>query len=158
MERNGGLVSLIDIVPTVLDVAGVPMPDEGLEGLTLDEPGIRDRPAVFAENERPINGIRLLEKWFPDFDSAAVDHQMRMIRTGDFKLIWKADVSAELFDLETDPGELIDLTPTRPELRNRLLGELRSWSLGIEPRVVPQALESRDRESLERLRALGYVE
>ena len=153
-----GLVSLIDIVPTVLDVAGVPMPDEGLEGLALDEPGIRDRPAVFAENERPINGIRLLEKWFPDFDSAAVDHQMRMIRTGDFKLIWKADVSAELFDLETDPGELIDLTPTRPELRNRLLGELRSWSLGIEPRVVPQAFESRDRESLERLRALGYVE
>ena len=153
-----GLVSLIDIVPTVLDVAGVPMADEGLEGLALDEPGIRDRPAVFAENERPINGIRLLEKWFPDFDTAAVDHQMRMIRTGDFKLIWKADVSAELFDIEADPGELIDLTPIRPELRNRFLGELRSWSLGIEPRVVPQAFESRDRESLERLRALGYVE
>jgi len=151
-------VSLIDVVPTVLDVTGIPTVDDGLEGFAMDDPGIGERPAVFAENGRPINGTRLLEKWFPDFDTAAIDHQMRMIRSGDIKLIWKADVSAELFDLESDPGELMDLAPDRPDLRNQLLSDLRSWSLGVEPRVPPQAFESRDRESLERLRALGYVE
>jgi len=151
-------VSLIDVVPTVLDVTGIPTVDDGLEGFAMDDPGIGERPAVFAENGRPINGIRLLVKWFPDFDTAAIDHQMRMIRSGDIKLIWKADVSAELFDLESDPGELVDLAPDRPDLRNQMLSDLRSWSLGVEPRVPPQAFESRDRESLERLRALGYVE
>jgi hypothetical protein len=83
---------------------------------------------------------------------------MRMIRSGPFKLIWIAEVSAELFDLGADPGELNDVSPDRIGLRNQLLGELRSWSLGIEPRVTPRAFESRDDESLERLRALGYLE
>jgi len=157
-ETVGDVVSLIDIVPTVLEITGSQVPDDDLKGLVLDDPAVSDRTVIFAENGRPINGLRLLEKWFPDFEATAIDHQMRMIRSGDIKLIWKTGVSAELFDLETDPGELMDLGPAHPELRNRLLGDLRSWSLGIEPRVTPQAFESRDRESLERLRALGYME
>jgi arylsulfatase A-like enzyme len=152
------LVSLVDIVPTLLDATGFKRAALDLPGFPLDHPGIGNRPAVFAENGRPINGIRLLEKWFPDFDTGVVDHPMRMIRGGSHKLIWTTDVSAQLYDLQADPGELHDLSPERVDLRNRLLSELRSWSLGIQPRITPEAFESRDDESLERLRALGYVE
>jgi arylsulfatase A-like enzyme len=157
-EAVGDVVSLIDIVPTVLEITGTQSPEDTLEGLVLDDPRVRDRLSVFAENGRPINGIRLLEKRFPDFDTATIDHPMRMIRSSSFKLIWTADVSAELYELEADPGELHDLSVDRTDLRNQLLSELRSWSLGIEPRVTPKAFESRDDESLERLRKLGYVE
>lgn len=152
------LVSLVDVMPTVLSATGVEGVDFALAGLPLDHPGIEARSSIFAENGRPINGIRLLEKWFPDFDTATIDHPMRMIRSSSFKLIWTADVSAELYELEADPGELHDLSVDRTDLRNQLLSELRSWSLGIEPRVTPKAFESRDDESLERLRKLGYVE
>jgi arylsulfatase A-like enzyme len=152
------LVSLIDVAPTILEAAGLSDPGLGLPGLALDSSELSGRSIVFAENGRPINGIRLLEKWFPEFDASSIDHSMRMIRSGPFKLIWTADVSAELFDIESDPRELEDLSPTRPELGNRLLADLRSWSRGIEPRAVPRAFESTDRESLEKLRRLGYVE
>jgi arylsulfatase A-like enzyme len=157
-EAVGDAVSLIDIVPTVLEITGTRLPDDALKGVVLDDPRVRDRLSVFSENGRPINGIRLLEKRFPDFDATTIDHPMRMIRSGPFKLIWTADVSAELFDLEDDPGELRDLAPDRPDLRNRLLSELRAWSLGLEARVTPREFTSRDEKSLERLRALGYVE
>jgi arylsulfatase A-like enzyme len=152
------LVSLVDIAPTVLDIVGVPAINANLPGFPLDHPAIAERPSVFAENGRPINGIKLLEKWFPEFDTGTIDHPMRMIRTDPFKLIWTSDVSAELFNVESDPGELINLSSGRPDLSNQLLAELRSWSLGVEPRATPQPFESRDEESLERLRALGYVE
>ena len=126
--------------------------------MALDSSELAGRAAVFAENGRPINGVRLLEKWFPEFDASSIDHPMRMIRNDTFKLIWTADVSAQLFDIESDPGELDDLSLARPDLGNRLLADLRSWSLGIEPSVVPRAFESTDHESLEKLRRLGYVE
>jgi arylsulfatase A-like enzyme len=152
------LVSLIDVAPTILEATGLSDPGLGLPGLALDGPELSGRSMVFAENGRPINGIRLLQKWFPEFDASSIDHPMRMVRNGPFKLIWTADVSAELFDITSDPGELEDLSPDRVDLGNRLLADLRSWSLGIEPRVVPRAFESTDQESLEKLRRLGYVE
>lgn len=154
----GDLVSLIDVVPTVLEITGAAKPPDDLPGRALQQSDAQPRSAVFAENGRPVNGVRLLRKWFPDFDTETIDHPMRMIRTGDLKLIWKADLSAELFDLATDPGELVDVGRDRSGLRNSLLADLRAWSLGVEPQILPEAFQSRDRESLERLRALGYVE
>jgi len=152
------LSSLIDIVPTVLDACGVEADGAEFAGMPLGERAAAASSAVFAENGRPINGLRLLRQEFPEFDAAALDHRIRMIRSGSHKLIWKTGVSAELFDLATDPGEQQDVESALPELRDRLLGELRAWSLGVEPRQPPGAFESRDQESLERLRALGYVE
>jgi arylsulfatase A-like enzyme len=152
------LVSLVDVFPTVLEVTGSSPVAGGLSGVALGNPRAGEHTAVYAENGRPINGVRLLKKWFPDFDTSTIDHPMRMIRSGTFKLIWTADVSAELFDLEADPGELSELASARPDLRRSLLEGLRAWSLALEPRVTPHAFESRDRQSLDRLRALGYVE
>ena len=142
----------------MLDITGAAKPPDDLPGRVLQQADAQPRSAVYAENGRPLNGVRLLRKWFPDFDSETIDHPMRMMRTGDLKLIWKADVSAELFDLATDPAEQVDVGRDRPGLRNSLLADLRAWSLEVEPQIPPQAFQSRDRESLERLRALGYVE
>jgi arylsulfatase A-like enzyme len=151
-------VSLVDVVPTVLDVCGIGAVGAELPGIPLGDRAAAARAAVFAENGRPINGLELLRLEFPEFDASAIDHRIRMIRAGRHKLIWKTGVSAELFDLATDPGEHRDVESSLPELRDRLLGELRAWSVGIEPTQPARPFESRDRESLERLRALGYVE
>ncbi len=151
------LVSLVDLVPTVLDACGLPGGDTLPGHSLLAQAPSPERTEVFAENGRPVSGIRLLERWFPSFDTARVDHPMRMLRSSDHKLIWKVGRSAELYDLRRDPGETTDISAAEPELRARLLGELRAWAAGLDASAASE-LRSSDTESLERLRALGYVE
>jgi hypothetical protein len=83
---------------------------------------------------------------------------MRMIRTAEHKLVWKVGRAAELYDMVADPGETTDLGDTDRELRNRLLDALRLWVAELDTTLRPGRFSSRDHESLERLRALGYVE
>jgi arylsulfatase A-like enzyme len=159
--RVDEVVSLVDLVPTVLDTCGMLEADNDADAAllarSLCDGGHGRREAVFAENGRPINGIRLLQR-FPDFDVREIDHEMRMIRTEEHKLVWKVGRAAELYDTVADPGETTDLGDVDRELRNRLLDELRLWVAELDTTVRPGRFSSRDRESLQRLRALGYVE
>jgi arylsulfatase A-like enzyme len=154
------LVSLVDVVPTVLDACGVAGGGErdSLPGTSLCSLRGEQRDTVFAENGRPLNGVRLLRRWFPDFDVARIDHPMRMIRTERYKLIWKVGVAAELYDLDADPAETTDLGRTDRAASDRLLVDLRTWVAGLDVATVPRRFTSRDEEGVERLRALGYVE
>jgi arylsulfatase A-like enzyme len=81
----------------------------------------------------------------------------RTLRTARYKLVERPRLEggwrAELYDLEADPGETRDLAVERPELSERLRGELDASFASVEP---PPALELAPRE-LEALRALGYV-
>jgi choline-sulfatase len=101
-EDDAGLVvdrpvSLLDLVPTLLDVAGVPDGDRlSLDGASLLEP--RDAP-VFAEYH--VEKVRA-----PCF----------MVRSGRWKYIYVDGHDARLFDLDADPGEWTDLSG-RAELR-----------------------------------------
>ena len=103
----GDLASLVDIVPTVLDVAGLEIPPTA--GRSLVAKASSPPPFVIAENERPVNGIKLLSGGFPDFDTATIDGRMRMLRTDHYKLIWHERGPVELYDLRSDPDELEDL-------------------------------------------------
>ncbi len=158
---NDDLVSLVDIVPTVLDVCGLLDVSEvpGIERRSLcREDRLRHR-FVVAENERPINGIRLLRKNFPEFDTSTINHPMRAIRTQRYKLIWHEGRKVELFDLESDPGETRDLAASHPQIREELLGQLKDWKArGGTATDAGQMFESQDAESLERLRSLGYID
>ncbi|UCG15433.1 MAG: sulfatase [Phycisphaerales bacterium] len=154
------LVSLVDVAPTILDVCGV----------SDEASGRGDRPAglcnqeraprsfVLAENDRPMNGIDLLRKDFPSFDTSTIDHRMRMIRTRGHKLIWRVGAGVELFDVRLDPGELNDVADDRGSVREELLGELRRWSESTGRREPPARFDGLDAETLEQLRSLGYVE
>jgi choline-sulfatase len=90
-------VSLIDILPTLLDLAGVPESDRGeLHGDSLlpllDGAGAPER-AVFSE-------YHLEKVWAPCF----------MVRRGRYKYIYIHGHGRQLFDLEADPGEWRDLS------------------------------------------------
>ncbi|MHC4696965.1 MAG: sulfatase family protein [Planctomycetota bacterium] len=155
------LVSLVDIVPTVLDVCGLLDVSEvpGVERRSLcREDRLRHR-FVVAENERPINGIRLLKSNFPEFDTSTINYPMRAIRTQRYKLIWHEGRKVELFDLQSDPNETRDLAASHPQIRDDLLGQLKDWKArGGTATDAGQMFESHDAESLERLRSLGYID
>jgi arylsulfatase A-like enzyme len=138
-------VRSIDVMPTILDLLGVPAPKE-LDGRSLvalmrgEESG--DRPA-YARIQRA--GVR------------------EMVRDGSHKLIRNAFPivpAIELYDLAGDPGESRSLGELRPERLAQLevlLGELRSFVAEDGPwrYASPEAVPADMRK---RLRALGYAQ
>lgn len=112
------LVSLIDLMPTFLDVAGVPVPGavDGrsllplVEGRAAEEAG---REAVFAEYHGDEMGL----------------YSQRMVRTDRYKYVFNAPDVDELYDLEADPHELRNLVdhPDYRAVRDRLRDRLVEW-------------------------------
>lgn len=90
------IAELRDVMPTVLDLAGVPVPD-GVDGRSL-RPATRDRAAV----REHLHGEHLI--------GSLGRHGMHWIRSARHKYLWfSGDGHEQLFDLETDPQELHDL-------------------------------------------------
>jgi arylsulfatase A-like enzyme len=150
------LVRTVDIAPTVLDYAGLP-PLEGMSGRSLRAllEGQDDAPRItFAEQ---INGYDtnagMVEKLpHDDFMYCAMDRQ--------WKLTWRPNHpdQSELYDLERDPGETINLWrwhhPEALRLK-RALAEYRPWVTAAFP---DDASNEEAAGANDALRALGYVD
>jgi arylsulfatase A-like enzyme len=140
--REGALVSLLDIFPTVLAFLGI-AGGEGeagdgvsLLGLLAGESKVRDE--VFVERYR---GGR--------FDKLAA-------RTSDVKLILTQD-REECYDLRKDPREL-DPGGCGDEIFRVLFRRLEEFSATAREEFRPAPAAVPDRRDLEILRSLGYVE
>lgn len=159
-EVRSELVSLADVVPTILDVAGIGNRAAGFGERSLASADRPAAPYVVAENERPLHALTLMKAQFPDFDMRPYDHRLRMIRSGDHKLIWREGHGVELYDLANDPTEQHDLAATDPGTRDELVGLLEAWR--DEHEVASDRsksnLDSQDPRAIEQLRALGYVD
>jgi arylsulfatase A-like enzyme len=111
---DGRLVELRDMMPTLLDMAGIPIP-ETVEGLSLLDPGAR-RGYVYGE---------LWED----------DRATRMVRTEDYKLIYYALGNRfQLFDMKKDSAELHDLSgdPARGDIMADMTEKLLSRLYGSD--------------------------
>jgi len=156
-ERRGTddrLVSLVDIHPTILEVADI-AGYEHLHGVSLCEPN----PAA----NRPIY-FELLSRWYFPKPGGGTDVQEQSfvaIRRGDHKLIKSsANEFVELYDVRADPREQVDLFGERTARAKRLFTTLTSWRADMQA-IAEYHTEGGDAqisgEALERLRALGYV-
>lgn len=107
-------VSLTQVVPTLLDLCGLPVP-RGLDGESLRadmrEPGRTRDTTVFSE----FNLRKPAAKY--------------MIRHGDFKLNYYVNDIAELFDLKSDPKEMKNLAaiPRYKAKFDELKAQLFAW-------------------------------
>ena len=99
---------LIDIVPTVLEIAGAAKPAT-ISGHTVPPAPGRSLLPVFASDAAPLREFL----WW--------QHQNhRAIRRGDWKLVALANGPWELYNLARDRGESNDLARARPEQVNEL--------------------------------------
>lgn len=115
----------LDILPTVLKLAGIDAPAK-LPGLDLaDEAALKARPAIFGE---------IFTHNSQDLNNPAASLRYRWVRQGSMKLIVPArlesdatDVSTQLFDLNSDPTEEHDLASQKPEVVLKLATALDQW-------------------------------
>jgi len=122
-RRDATPVSSVDLMPTLLRLAGI-RPPAGLPGVNLLEPkAVRARPAVFGacfthegvSLDRPASGLR----W-------------RWLVAGDWKLMVPAawnepNAQLELYHLTRDPYETSNLATQEPERVRQLRGVLERW-------------------------------
>lgn len=162
-------VGLVDLAPTLLDLAGLPpLPNEG-SGESLG-PLIRGEGLMRGGDAAPRATPRLLVS---QREQHAGGRRLLAARMGPWKLHVRTppaplgaplapteELDVALFHLGEDPGERNDLASVHPRRVEELLTELRRWdaeararalALGARPgeATVPAAVEAE-------LRALGY--
>jgi len=132
-SSNDTLIQSTDWMPTLLDIAGVPMPTEvNPDGLSL-VPALKgdklDRETIYCH--------------FPHDTPASGQRPGASVRRGDWKLIrlfaQNADGSDqfELYDLKADLGETKNLAAERPDLVRELNGLLNGFLKDTEA-VIPK--------------------
>ncbi len=115
-------VSHIDIMPTVMAAAGLPLP-KVLEGRslmpTLANPSLRENDAIFMEFGR----------YEIDHDSFGGFQPIRCVFDGRYKLVINLLISDELYDLLNDPDEMTNLIESTAHItiRNVLHDRLLEW-------------------------------
>ena len=136
-------VALIDVLPTVVELLDLDFPGAmsgrslvpALKGGTLEAApvvAVTYRPEAYSEKRALIaDGFKYIHSWHDSDD-------------------WE-----ELYDLDSDPGELRDLASENPERLNLMRAFLESrLQAGDEAEIVEAELSE---EEIERLRALGYI-
>jgi arylsulfatase A-like enzyme len=114
-----GLVGSLALMPTILELAGVPVP-RGLHVSSL-VPWIAD-PESLAED-----GTAYAEYHGDEWGL----YSMRMIRSRTAKYVYSPHGADELYDLESDPYELVDRStdPAYAALRSELQRKLVTWMI-----------------------------
>ncbi len=153
-------VSLVDIAPTILEILGLPE-GGGMEGRSIlklmescesgpddDNTGVSDF-ALFSENiQYPFRGEGL-------------DGEKKGIYEGNFHLIYDFNSGEkELYELVSDPGELVDISADDEDTTDRLYSELMEWyetNLQIVEELAPQKEMEMSEEEKEMMRGMGYV-
>jgi arylsulfatase A-like enzyme len=145
-RESDALASQVDLMPTILDVAGI-SPPSGIQGRTLRLPPPEDTYAVYSQ-ALAITYLRLVSRRFRGV--------RRAIFSGSLKLITWTEGPSELYDLAADPGETHNLYCTDDPRARALEHQLSTW-VAAAPRQFEQPGEL-DKNSVERLKSLGYAQ
>ena len=119
----GEPVIVMDLLPTLLDAAGIELPDDvALDGLNL-------RP-LLSDPSRKLERDALFFH-YPHYYSTTTP--VSAVRSGDWKLLeYYEDNRAELFDLKNDLGETTDLAKQQPDRTAQLRRQLHRWRDAVD--------------------------
>jgi len=145
-------VSVVSLTPTLLDLVGIDPDSLGFQAGSLradlaGEDGV-GAAQIFCEVDFvPLRKSRLV----PEVHKRTViEERHKLIRDETSGLV-------EVYDLETDPGELRDLHELRPEQAERLSRSLERAIEHASSGEVDPSMRLIDDAEIERLKSLGYV-
>jgi arylsulfatase A-like enzyme len=128
------LITLSDLYPTILELCNLSIPD-GISG------------KAFGSGSAPI---------ISEFYSPKVGAH-RALYDGKYKLITDNE-NVELYDLEQDPLERINVAEALPDVTASMVEKLEAWKKKHTPRYdVKTKAPAISQEALEGLKALGYI-
>jgi arylsulfatase A-like enzyme len=141
--RDDRLVESIDLIPTFMDLAGCEeIPDHWLEGRSLapllrGDADVAWRDAAFCECDYAVRHARNTLALGPE------DCRSFMIRTDRWKFILYEGFRPQLFDMENDPGELVDLgeDPAQESVRREMSDRIFEW---MRKRKLRTALSNKE--------------
>lgn len=144
-RRVSARVGTVDVMPTVLDFLGIPVP-AGVQGRSLRpvmarDGGWSDTTAYYAETLSP----RLSYGW----------GELRVLFEGPRKYVHGP--RKELFDLKRDPGENRNLAGEDPAEGRRMEKALAAFLARNAGAAAGEAARDADAATRERLAALGYL-
>lgn len=155
-------VQSIDVMPTVLELSRLPVPDyvQGQSLLPLmaatnpTSLGWKPRPAVAERAHAPV----------ANEGEKNADLEAFAVVDGDWKLIWNTHSSDdrpeyELYDHRQDPINMNNVAADHPEVVARLADYLKNWhQAALAAKLDAEAAaEEMSEQELEKLRALGYI-
>lgn len=158
-------VSIVDLVPTILGWAGIPL-SRDFEG--------EDLGPLFEtqENEEAVLKLetRLQERFQYGEASGGIQWEktapgvmptFSSVRQGRFKLVHQVgksgDTEAALYDLSEDPGERIDISSQKSDVTAALRAEVEKRAALFQAEPSSENQIELDPDEANRLRALGYM-
>jgi arylsulfatase A-like enzyme/predicted Zn-dependent protease len=142
--RREEVVSLVDIMPTVLEIDGMPIPSQ-VQGKSL-------LPLFFDEKENK-ESFAYAETYYPRFHYGW--SELKSVQEDRFKLIIAPEL--ELYDLASDPDEKINLFSSHPEEARKLMRTAEQFMEESSQGAFDVDYRHIDEETRERLGALGYI-
>ena len=156
-------VSLVDLAPTILDLAGLPPPEvtqgRSLAPLLLGKRGWKPRPVVldefYTDGEHRWGSLEIIDgRWGASLriDTRPEDRRPQRDRLRPSPLL--------IFDVEADPHALRSLHEERPDLArtySRMLGRLWKGHLDLAKRFTRAGDVPMRPGEIEALRSLGYI-
>lgn len=150
-------VQLTDIPPTILEFAGIDVPDEW-PGYILGSPNpIESERSIYSEYLAPQPAIETLQERYRCCSNVEeYDRRLRSVYRDGWKFIRGSDDKEWLFDVSSDPEECENLVSSEPMRRDELCALLEQWTDGL-PSVEHDDV-SMDTTTRERLEDLGYLQ
>lgn len=136
-------VSLVDVLPTVLDYLNI-NPPAGIQGHSL-----RDGPQGGPDTVSPVYAETFLPRLHFNWS------ELRGLQRGDYHFI--ESPKPELYNVSDDPHELNNLFTAKPAVAQELRGQLASVIRELTPGTELAQKTSLDPAMAERLKALGYA-
>ena len=143
----GELTSLVDVMPTVLDLLEVPRAEMEFHGRSL---------LPLLSGERVAPRAVWLETWFPHLSYGW--SKISGIRDLEWKYVRGA--REELYELGSDPGELKNVVARELERAEEYRRRLLKLEQSIQPESGQDLSDTQeiDEEAREALRSLGYID
>jgi arylsulfatase A-like enzyme len=157
-KPNTEFVSIVDVMPTICEALDIPLP-AGVQGrslwplLTGQEYPEKEFKTVYGElgygglhftDEDNIDFEDTCNKFengksFDELNGCTQSGSMRMLRKGDWKLLFDMMGDGQLYNLKNDPMEMENLytADEYKEIKTELLEELLAWTMKVQD-TLPQ--------------------
>jgi arylsulfatase A-like enzyme len=146
-------VSLVDVMPTILEVIGAAKPGKEWEGTSL---AARLLSRGELSPQRPIRGE---VSFFSDFgrDIEKTTYKVSLLSRRRKVIHDLVSNTWELYDLETDPEELHNLIGQGDAFEAQLVSQLKQWEATRADQGSKDRSMELDEDAIRNLRELGYL-